>query len=195
MKKVLVTISLMTIICMGCNSQKSKYQSIAGDIEKFIADLESYERRIDDLLIKGEKASPSCQDELKISAIKDREQKIRKALDEIMPKDMPFTKITEQESVDPNTGMPVVQSVKVVDIGKLTGTEQNLWYVLNSAELSVASAVKMLSVSCQCIDGEDKNSVQCVMASAQMNENGRFSLGLASAKSYIMEAKDYLKKL
>lgn len=194
MKKILVGVLFITLIC-GCGSQKSKYQNITKDIEQLIADLETCEKRMDDLLIKGEKASSSCQDELKIASLKEREQKIRKALDEIMPKDMPFTKITEQESVDPNTGIPVVQSVKVVDIGKITGTEQNLWYVLNSAELSVASAVKMLSVGCQCIDGEDKNSVQCVMASAQMDENGRFSLGLASAKSYIAEAKDFIKKL
>lgn len=195
MKKFLVGVLFLTLICGGCGSQKSKYQNITKDIEQLIADLESYEKRMDDLLIKGEKTSSSCQDELKIASLKEREQKIRKALDEIMPKDMPFTKITEQESLDPNTGIPAVHSVKVVDIGKITGTEQNLWYVLNSAELSVASAVKMLSVGCQCIDGEDKNSVQCVMASAQMDENGRFSLGLASAKSYIAEAKDFIKKL
>lgn len=195
-RKVFAVILLAGVIfCAGCSSKKSKYEGITKDMEQMLADLETYEKRMDDLLIKGEKVSSTCQEELKISSLKEREQKIRKALDEIMPKDMPFAKITEQDSVDPNTGLPVVQSVRVVDIGKLTGTEQNLWYVLNAAELSIASAVKMLSVSCQCIDGEDKNSVQCVMASAQMNENGRFSLGLASAKSYIAEAKDYIKKL
>lgn len=202
MKKTLAAMCAAIVIVSGCDKlggTKGKYEAIIKRMEKLSLSLQSREKNLNDFLLQGVTPQGSCEAVIGLSDLKTELDGIKKDLDAVMPKDMPMRDDKEVSGVSDDSGKPqrpVVETIKVVDLGKVTGTEQNLWATLYTAHLSLATATGAIAVGCQCVDGGDKNSIQCSLAAAQINDNSRFSLDLDSLRiMYLDPAREMIGKL
>lgn len=195
----LLTLSLALIIvaCPGNKDPREKYKPALKSVDALVADLKVTEGNLNTVLAGASvpgKEGKSCDEVAGISDLDKKITALKAQLDKLKPKDMPMVTETVQSGIDPNTQQPTFENTTVIDWGKVTGDDQTIWGSMHTIATVLTGSVKTAEVACQCIAGNDKESVYCQIIGLQM-AGGKLNLELESTeKAHIAPVRELLAK-